>query len=149
MDRIGYAIKRSSIYIDNALFTKHDVPLQINDDERLFYISSGVNLYLQIGNGIPSETRIYRGVEGTVYLTSFRFIYKCHTGNFNSISLPYKVIQEITDDYEIVFLEDNLSMNIILSFNGVHKKVFLAEFKRIYQTIEKKEVELPYYSDLV
>ncbi|KCZ75147.1 hypothetical protein H311_03879, partial [Anncaliia algerae PRA109] len=99
--------------------------------------------------GVPSRTRTYQSSDGMIYLTDLRFIYRCIEGNFNSISLPYRVIAHVNDDYEIIYKEDGNDFKIILSFNGTHKKIFLGEIRRLCKLIHSESWQLPYYSDII
>lgn len=148
-------------FINKTNFTSFNVPLQLTTNEEIIYFNPRTSFYLQIGNGIPFETRIYNCYRGFLFLTNYRLIYRCKDSEagFESFCLP--VIDVIgMENNHVQFSYDGFLRDVIFDFHNSISTVFFTQLKKAVKNIERvirrqdKRISenkegLPYYSDVV
>lgn len=82
---------------NTALFTEEGTPLPLTNEEVLVYYAENVEFYIQIGRNTLFETTRYFSPSGTLFITTYRFVYvpSAPTSTFCSFFALCSGIQEI------------------------------------------------------
>lgn len=143
-------------FINSALFTQNDIPLALDDTEKLIYFNPFANFHLTLGSGVPAYTSRYNSQKGTVYITSHRLIYRPktpsrHFDNFN-ISL-HDVIR--VEDFFVEIKVENEAFKACINFEesqicfySILEEAVKRVGKRVAQRDNFKD-PLPLYSDVI
>lgn len=90
-------IHRPPRNFNTALFTAVGTPLPLTNEEVLVYYAENVEFYIQLGGSTLFETTRYFSPSGTLFITTYRFVYvpTLPTSTFCSFFALCSGIQEI------------------------------------------------------
>lgn len=154
-------MKENLEQLNNTAFTKHNIPLPVEDDEDVAYYNTSTKFVFQTGNGIPANTRKYLSYKGTLFLTNYRLIYRPANISeyFSSFTIPIsKIFFQETENAIDFIVDNNFMASIYLSFEDSDSTVFYNCLKEMLKNVSFKPTYIeeegdyledpPYYSDL-
>jgi hypothetical protein len=145
--------RKSFPFINNIIFTPQNIPVPINDDEKMLYHNSKTKLYLQLGNGIPAYTSRYSSYSGSIFITNYRIVYRPIKPNsyFSSLFFSLNNILAVEDDESFeINVDDIYSATVFISFEDSQKGAFFSTLKRVlsgHKSGPNKDESLLYEED--